>query len=306
MLGYIGIQNNQYKLYYFIFIFSSLVIFTAYSLYNQTLIKKLNIKIQEQNDNLSKLEIKYNSSVRYKELFKYIRNGFSYIHDIPRTENDIKDIFNNFEKFCNSISEGFTYVKNFNCSVCIKIVNLDENKLYVQTVSRSIRVGEERKLTDGADVLHDLELNSDFFQVFTKFKHHDKRHYFSNNLLKETMYCNTSFPIYHSNLTHEGFSDNVSYEEKLRLWKLPYKSTIIVPITPLNNGDKNKIKGFLCIDSSEVDIFEDVIDIDILKGVSDGIYNELDNLLKKMITSVADDKTSTYSNKKEFINLKRR
>ena len=61
-------------------------------------------------------------------------------------------------------------------------------------------------------------------------------------------------------------------------WPLWYKSTLIVPIVPLiaNDQSQEAIRGFLCADSRSEGIFNKYYDVDILKGVADGIYNQID------------------------------
>ena len=63
-------------------------------------------------------------------------------------------------------------------------------------------------------------------------------------------------------------------------WPLPYKSTIVVPLLPLsvNEHDDKALRGYLCIDSPRNNAFNKQYDIEILKGLADGLYNKIDKL----------------------------
>ncbi len=65
-------------------------------------------------------------------------------------------------------------------------------------------------------------------------------------------------------------------------WPLHYKSTIVVPIVPLtaDEQDTDALRGFLCIDSPSNMIFQHKYDVEILRGVSEGLYRKIDMLLE--------------------------
>ena len=65
-----------------------------------------------------------------------------------------------------------------------------------------------------------------------------------------------------------------------KCWHLKYRSTLVVPIVPLlaDEQSKDKIRGFLCIDSPKEGRFKGGIDTNILRGVSDGLFNQIDTL----------------------------
>lgn len=65
-----------------------------------------------------------------------------------------------------------------------------------------------------------------------------------------------------------------------RHWTLKYKSTLVVPIVPLLADEQTKasIRGFLCVDSPHEGQFNKTFDVAIMKGVSDGLYNQIDKI----------------------------
>jgi hypothetical protein len=67
-------------------------------------------------------------------------------------------------------------------------------------------------------------------------------------------------------------------------WPLQYRSTIVVPLLPLSANDQNEdaLRGFLCIDSPRMVAFYEQYDVEILKGLADGLYNKIDKLYNKI------------------------
>lgn len=60
------------------------------------------------------------------------------------------------------------------------------------------------------------------------------------------------------------------------------RATQLLSITnPFKNADEQKqemLRGFLCVDSPKEGIFNKTIDVCILKGISDGLYSQIDKL----------------------------
>lgn len=67
-------------------------------------------------------------------------------------------------------------------------------------------------------------------------------------------------------------------------WPLKYRSTLVVPIVPLMADEQSQdmLRGFLCIDSQKENIFNETVDVSILKGISDGLYSQIDKLYNLM------------------------
>ena len=63
-------------------------------------------------------------------------------------------------------------------------------------------------------------------------------------------------------------------------WQPKYRSTLVVPIVPLMADEQKQemLRGFLCVDSPKEGIFNKTIDVCILKGISDGLYSQIDKL----------------------------
>ena len=73
---------------------------------------------------------------------------------------------------------------------------------------------------------------------------------------------------------------------------MPYKSTLIVPIVPLiaNEQSLDAIRGFLCADSPNEGIFNKYYDVEIMKGVADGIYNQIDFIQQLTVKRIKTSK----------------
>ena len=175
---------------------------------------------------------------------------------------------------CNKLKELFEKRFKHNYSVCIKVlgpeVSLTEIDPQTQ-VSTLCRDYNSWKIRSQPPIKHNIFANSCFFEIFYSIEDVSKAHYLNNDLTEDRYYKNTSFQIYgelpENITTHQERKDN---------WKLPYKSELVVPITPLEieaEKRKHNFLGYLCVDCSDEDAFHSKYDTQMLKGVADGIYD---------------------------------
>ncbi len=64
-------------------------------------------------------------------------------------------------------------------------------------------------------------------------------------------------------------------------WPLPYKSTIVVPICPIEENTLAGLVGFLCVDSTRNLAFKKDYDVELLLGIAEGIYNTVREMLSE-------------------------
>lgn len=59
-------------------------------------------------------------------------------------------------------------------------------------------------------------------------------------------------------------------------WKLPYRSSIVAPITPSPQqaiSAEHALSGYLCVDSRSLGAFRRRFDIDVVTGVANCLYH---------------------------------
>lgn len=220
------------------------------------------------------------SRKRYSQVIRHMNNGFSALNMLDRSVDSSPDrIKSSFSLFCTAISDAFEDLKKKECSVCIKIIypnnfeDHDFSKMKVYTFCRDHRsMSRNNKYANQLIVSN----NTDFAEIISSYRDgiFQKSYFFENNLPQLPGYKNsridgtyynsikTSIPIYDKYLRSKN-------------WKLPYKSTIVVPIYP-NSSDnfaKEKLMGFICIDSPQKNVFDKKYDIDLLSGAADTVYN---------------------------------
>lgn len=225
----------------------------------------------------------YRKKVRYSEIYSNINTGFSYLHSINRQQEERTDtILQNLSNLCDSLAEAFTKVYGEQICVCIKFLIKDEQqrRVCVQTLVRDTYSKTiQRKTGTNDSTQHWLDGNSDFEFIYSNFDDDniDTRYFHEAHLPICKDYKNTRL---HSNWMSQRHITIFENTTRRRLWPLKYRSTLVVPIVPLlaDEQSKDKIRGFLCIDSSKEGRFNKNVDVDILRGVSDGLFNQIDRL----------------------------
>lgn len=213
----------------------------------------------------------------YAQLFSSLNKGFEEVHHLHRKENDVdrSNIINIFRILCTHLSSAFSVITRSKCSVCIKILaessNDEEGEPVFETLCRDLNVSSHRlemdKLTKGIkEIDHSISNNTAFHEAL----HSPKKIFISNKLPLLANYQNTSA----RKELYGEFPENMLV--RLWSWPLPYKSTIVVPILPTHKDHEGEpFLGFLCIDSRSWGVFNEEYDVEVLKGVADGIYNTM-------------------------------
>ena len=224
---------------------------------------------------------KYSKKTAYAEIFHDINIGFSNLHSINRNNDINKDaILLSLGFLCDSLSIAFGKIYKTNIGVCIKFLTYEGARPVVLTLMRDRNSKLNRKTGVADETIHYLDQNSDFKFIQSNLEQSTSNtsFYYEPKLPIRKDYMNTRLPNNWPPPQQKiwGFENIV----RRRLWPLQYRSTLVVPIIPLlaNEQKKDKIRGFLCVDSPKEDIFNDKLDTIILKGICDGLYNHIDKL----------------------------
>jgi hypothetical protein len=224
---------------------------------------------------------KYRKKVRYSEIFDEINIGFSELHKIDRIdEPSIEMIIQKMGFLCDSLASAFTKINGHNIGICVKYLTFENKRPLVQTLVRDRSSKTNDRKTGNADgIKHFLDLNSDFDFIYSNFDNDniDTTFYYEPNLPICNDYKNTRLNNNWLTKTKIPFTENIF---RRLSWPLKYRSTMVVPIVPILADDQNQksIRGFLCIDSPREKSFNKQIDVSVLKGVCDGLYNKIDKL----------------------------
>lgn len=206
----------------------------------------------------------YDKAQKYLDCENAIRKIHnSVINEYPNIkQQDLNGIILKLSNICTEISEAFGMAKDTKIGVCIKYVNGECNNLYVKTLCRDSHSYNHRKKFDNLKTEDYIMHNTDFAHIFKligKQVEHDQLYYCQNRLANKHQYNNT-----HLNdiKLPSGCFD---YYARRRMWPLPYKSTVVVPLLSSNG---KKLDGFLCIDSSKSDCFIEERDVAILQQIA--------------------------------------
>jgi hypothetical protein len=223
---------------------------------------------------------------RYTKAYSIINDALACSHRLRDSEdiNNLKDCLHGLEEFCTSIAEAFKTFANRQAFVCIKYCQATDNEsdIMLKTFCRDRSISSmERAKHDNEDIdekrVHLLAYNTDFQHIFNNKSSAEEyyKYYFSNTLPFKNDYKNSRIK--------PGFPMNMPKILRCIFWPLPYKSTIIVPIIPLTKTGKVKeiIIGFLCVDSKSMWAFSKQHDVEILRGLADGLYPTMKIIINK-------------------------
>lgn len=223
---------------------------------------------------------KYRFVIRYSDVFEDLNVAFSELHNIDRGNTPtVELIVDKLGYVCDNIAQAFNKLNGHNIGVCIKILSLQNKRPIVLTLVRDKKSITNNRNTGQTDkTIHYLDLNSDFEFIYSHFEddNFDTSFYYEANLPVCKDYKNTRLK---SNWAPKSFFPMINFSRR-RNWPLKYKSTMVVPIVPLKADEQsqNAIRGFLCIDSPYENSFNVKYDVNILKGICDGLYNKIDSL----------------------------
>ena len=205
---------------------------------------------------------------RYGEAIIILKDAFSQIHWLRKTDYNEVDLMQTLIKLCDNLQKLFKNKNLCNFSVSIKISTTSkmDARASLKNLCRDSEHKVKRETPNYLSVDHTIIGNTAFSKVLSRV---------TRDFAKTKYYINNDIP---SDAEYENTSKEV-YEDGV----LPYKSEIVVPIMPLHFTDKDnwEILGFLCVDCDEKNKFDEKYDVAIIEGVADGIYDILLNMIVK-------------------------
>ena len=218
----------------------------------------------------------------YGEVLIALKDIFSQINKIKRnSETTKKDISDQLIRVSNRLKSIFEKRLNKTYSVSIKVILKEPNVPITEnseiiTLIRDEESYYERRDNASNGNKHTIKENTCFSQILKNIEYPNKSFFFSNDLVSSSNYCNSSEKDY------GAMPKNVDNKKKEEYWTLPYKSEIVVPISPISynsNARKNHFFGYLCVDCNEKDAFHKKYDVHNLLGLADGISDLLEQWL---------------------------
>jgi len=248
------------------------------------------------------LVYKYFRLSKYPEALESLTMAFSQIHfcnkellsyDFSELDDDKIElveskVITNLIHSCNRLTEVFSLITGYKCSVSIKMIvedSTNNNNNSVFTLARDNRSsGRNAPDTSQQDhIKHSLLTNTDFNSIIVQEQKGISDFFIHNYLPFHKNYLNTSFEVYgHPKEINKVFPMNlIQYIVRWKNWPLPYKSTIVVPIKPRKfEISGTRALGFICVDSKKMGVFKTYYDKQLLYGFGDGIYNLIEKFLE--------------------------
>jgi hypothetical protein len=216
---------------------------------------------------------------KYGSALSSVNLAFSFIHALDSETLTLSQVSAQLNIFCDHVAKAFTTITGAKCSCCIKVLTsrIDEHgveRLAADTVFRDTESLHARPIADPR-IIHWVEENSDFAYILERFHHGGQRYFLGNRLPFKEGYRNTSFRQHDA----ESLSRKNAIMRYLQ-WPLLYRSAIVAPICSLLEREKQRVVGFICVDSNRLNVFKRAFDVDLLFGIADGIHAPLEEIAR--------------------------
>lgn len=177
----------------------------------------------------------------------------------------LKDYYTNLESICNLVRDyyvpdgGDSYDKY---SISLKEIDSKED---IREVCRDTSALSQRRKHEFVKTPYPLEENTPYKEIIDAYKKGEVKPYIENDVHKKIL---------------EGEYDCTRLHKAGGIKGVPYKSIFVSPILPLVNPSKEKIRGFICVDAEDPDMFraedDDSLDIVFHEYVSGVIYKMIE------------------------------
>ena len=146
---------------------------------------------------------------------------------------------------CNATSTIFSEIHGTNIGVCIKLMTeVSKEAVIVTHVRDRYSMKNGRKTGKNEKVKHYLKDNSDFLYIYEELDQSNSGviYYYSKDVATDPNYKNSSLHNWKQPTLGWPIVNNLIRKHK---WPLPYRSTIVIPIIPLNSNNQNvaNLKG---------------------------------------------------------------
>jgi len=226
--------------------------------------------------------------VTYGEGFLAISTAFAKAHALRRKKEKPMDEFKSILiSFCDEIQHFMDKKTGSRCGVSIKIFKHlpdDINEIALSSEVFNLcrnTAHNERDDQNYSTASHRISGNTCFQATLINFLNGNDRKLFfmSNDLPSLDHYLNSS-------MATKGWSETDAWKSKqfrATNWPLDYRSELVVALCPGELLDKKELPiiGFICVDSVKggSEVFNEKYDPHILRGVADGLYDLIKEVL---------------------------
>ena len=256
--------------------------------------RKKQLRINEEKERQIK-ELNEKKRLLLEE--RNVHSKLRYTDQIPKIISSISKFVNEDEKekfkistneLLNKMATVFKDIKQVDCCLTLKVFT--GNEVVLKTLSRSFsngRIDRENYLSKGFYDNPDtfIRANSDLTRIAKAEKKSIKAkhlYFFSNDLVHRSGYRHPLLDLkdeegkdYHDRVNEFDGTEEDREALRQKLWPLPYKSTITVPISYMQlnmDSERFAVIGTLCVDSNQENVFNKNIDKSLLQSLAETIY----------------------------------
>lgn len=223
-----------------------------------------------------------------KKLHRYAQSTF-FVHYVNHVVRDVltlqrRDMSISIDTpilssyFLDPIRTSFSIVTGKHCRVCIKELKPDQTIITIARDTMSDKIGNTDR---NGDIVHLLTENTDFENLWY-WRNGSSRYFLCADLpslYRDNAYKNSSFKEVGQPVVENMFLGG----KVVKNWKLPYKSTLVIPIryisdkaiTASTGAERENAQhywGFLCIDCHSRGIFDSTFCPELGASFADALY----------------------------------
>jgi hypothetical protein len=180
---------------------------------------------------------------------------------------EIGRLLGHLQEIANSLSNYFKIKTKSTCTVALKILRQEESNEGPSVITLIRDLNSAAQYSELDKIKARIIDNTSYYQI-TRTITKKRPVFFSNNLVKEIGYTNSSFAWYEK-LKNSPFSLN---NDQKKGWILPYKSVIVAPIFNKKGDEETTMIGFLSVDSSESDVFDSDEDLKLVSDIGQQLF----------------------------------
>lgn len=213
-------------------------------------------------------------------------------------KKSINECVTEYSSICQLITKGLRQFHKAEINITVKYLNSEDDvegdtgyshKIYVKDLCRNIDSQQKRtqRATLHKNVIDYISDNTDFNHICSII---------SKRPIEDVYFFSNCLPCYIGYKNSHILKDWNKWWKRLMAfctvgmsnWKLPYKSTIIVPISSNSSQGHEYIEGFLCADSSIPFVFSKKYDLVIMQEMASVLYFMTKLINQKHLVSKSD------------------
>lgn len=230
-------------------------------------------KLGQQRKIAATLDRQCAASEKVRDLYVFLRHALDNSGQPRAKSDDLARARSIIGSIADDYASIFSQITATRCRVCVKVISNIDDIDYIFVLKRDEMSSSEFRKHDEKrqENLYDKLRDNNFLMKMFDAEQTDEGFFFSNNLIKERSYESSSIHYW------EVIDRNPRVAPD-RTWRLPYKSSIVVPVRQEPNDRLGILKGdeklfaFVNVDSPSRRAFSKRRDVHLAKLLANSLF----------------------------------